>query len=276
MCGVPYSGSDIGGFSEAPSTELYLRWFQMNAFLPFFRTHSAFYLPRREPWEFGDEALEIIRRYLELRYRLLPYLYTLAWEASRTGAPLARPLFWSEPEDPALWQVEDAFLLGGDLVVAPVVEEGARRRTLQLPRGGWYGLSDDTYFDGSRQVDLDAPLEHIPVLVRAGTVLPMQEGERLTLHVYPPRNAEVEGGQLYNDAGDGYGSYRLDRFRLKRFDGGFELTRTSEGAFSGQSGRIELHLHGFLATRVVADGLEIEHENERLMVGEFRMVRFVL
>ncbi len=276
VCGVPYSGSDIGGFSEAPSTELYLRWFQMNAFLPFFRTHSAFYLPRREPWEFGHEALGIIRRYLELRYRLLPYLYTLAWEASRTGAPLVRPLFWNEPENPALWKVEDAFLLGGDLVVAPVVEEGARRRTLRLPRGGWYRLSDDAYFDGSRKVDLDAPLEHIPVLVRAGTVLPMQEGERLTLHVYPPRDTGVRGGQLYNDAGDGYGSYSLDRFRLKRFDGGFDLTRTSEGDFPKRHGRIELRLHGFSATRVIVDGLEIEHENERLIVGEFRTVRFLL
>jgi len=81
---------------------------------------------------------------------------------------------------------------------------------------------------------------------------------------------------LYNDAGDGYGSYRLDRFRLKRFDGGFELTRTSEGGFPKRHGQIELRLHGFSATSVVADGLEIEHEDGRLMVGEFRTVRFLL
>lgn len=275
LCGVPYSGSDIGGFSGAPSTELYLRWFQMGTFLPFFRTHSSFYLPRRESWEFGDEALGIIRRYMELRYRLLPYLYTLAWETSQTGAPLARPLFWNEPENPALWQVEDAFLLGGDLLVAPVVEEGARQRTLQLPRGGWYSLSNDAYFDGSRQVNLDAPLEHIPVLVRAGAVLPMEEGERLELHVYRPPDGEAGGGQLYNDAGDGDGPWRLDRFRLTHIEGGFELTKTSEGAFPGRYGRIEVHLHGFSATRVVVDGRETEHENGCARVGEFTTVRFL-
>lgn len=186
MSSVPYSGSDIGGFSGAPSTELYLRWFQMSAFLPFFRTHSSFYLPRREPWEFGDEAIGMIRWYLELRYRLLPYLYTLAWEASQTGAPLARPIFWNEPENPGLWQVEDAFMLGGDLIVAPVVEDGARQRTLQLPHGGWYSLSEDAYLDGSQQVTLEAPLGHIPVLVRAGAVLPMEEGGHLELHLYRP------------------------------------------------------------------------------------------
>ena len=89
-------------------------------------------------------------------------------------------------------------MLGGDLIVAPVVEDGARQRTLQLPHGGWYSLSKDAYLDGSQQVTLEAPLEHIPVLVRAGAVLPMEEGGRLELHLYRPPDGESGSGQIYN------------------------------------------------------------------------------
>jgi alpha-glucosidase len=126
LCGVPYSGPDIGGFTGAPSPELFVRWFQIASYLPFFRTHCAFYLPCREPWEFGDEVLAILRFHLEQRYRLLPYWYTQAWRSSVSGHPLVRPLFWNDAQNRALWEVDDAFLVGDDLLVAPVVVEGGR------------------------------------------------------------------------------------------------------------------------------------------------------
>jgi alpha-glucosidase len=173
LCGVPYSGPDVGGFTGSPSPELYLRWFQLGAWLPLFRTHSAIFAGRREPWEFGEEVLEHARAALLERRRLLPYFVTLAHMARRTGAPYVRPVWWKAPRDRALRDVEDAFLLGDALLVAPVMEEGARQRAVRLPHGRWYDTATGEAYDGPGQVVLDAPLSRIPVLVRAGSVVPV-------------------------------------------------------------------------------------------------------
>ncbi|PZG96626.1 glycosyl hydrolase, partial [Streptomyces sp. NTH33] len=138
LCGVPYSGPDVGGFDGSPSPELYVRWFQLGSYLPLFRTHASLWAGRREPWEFGSEVLRHARVALVERRRLLPYFVTLAHLARRTGAPYVRPLWWGAPEDRALRDCEDAFLLGGSLLVAPVLEPGADRRAVRLPRGRWY------------------------------------------------------------------------------------------------------------------------------------------
>ncbi|HEY9738627.1 MAG TPA: TIM-barrel domain-containing protein, partial [Trichocoleus sp.] len=105
LSGVPFSGPDIGGFLGNPTAELYVRWFQMAAFMPFCRTHSSIVSDPRTPWTFGEPALSIVRDFLQLRYRLLPYLYTLAWEATRSGQPLVRPLFWRDQSNRALWDI---------------------------------------------------------------------------------------------------------------------------------------------------------------------------
>ncbi|MGH3658433.1 MAG: glycoside hydrolase family 31 protein, partial [Micromonosporaceae bacterium] len=137
-CGVPFSGPDIGGFDGHPSAELFVRWFELAAYLPFFRSHCAKSVPPREPWAYGPEVLEQVRGVLEERYTLLPYWYTLAWEAHRTGLPYVRPLGWEDPADRALRGVEDAFLLGDAVLVAPVLVEGVRERAVRLPAGRWY------------------------------------------------------------------------------------------------------------------------------------------
>ncbi|HEY9651505.1 MAG TPA: TIM-barrel domain-containing protein, partial [Coleofasciculaceae cyanobacterium] len=126
LSGIPYSGPDIGGFQGNPSAELYLRWFQMSCFLTFCRSHCANNVEYRAPWTYGEPYLSIIREFLQLRYRLMPYLYTLAWEASQKGYPPVRPVFWCDSEDSALWDVEDAFLLGNALLICPIFQEGAR------------------------------------------------------------------------------------------------------------------------------------------------------
>jgi alpha-glucosidase len=197
---------------------LFVRWLQIASCLPFFRTHCAFYLPCREPWEFGDEVLAILRFHLEQRYRLLPYWYTQAWRSSVSGHPLVRPLFWKDAQNRALWEVDDAFLVGDDLLVAPVVVEGGTKRLVTLPAGGWYSLADDRFYPGGAAVELDAPLERLPLLVRAGSILPMVEGEDLVLHLYRP-GWRIREGWLYSDAGDGYRAYRLDHFTLEPAEG---------------------------------------------------------
>jgi alpha-glucosidase len=191
MSGLPFTGPDVGGFSGAPSAELYMRWFQMAAFLPFFRTHSAIGIPRREPWTFGEGVLNILREFIKLRIQLIPYHYTLAWQASQSGLPPVRPLFWMDIQDQALWKIEDAFLLGDCLLVAPILEEGQSKRSLQLPKGGWYNFWDDQLLNGAGEVTLEAGQERIPILVRAGSVLPVNVSGGLTLHLYPPLTGQA-------------------------------------------------------------------------------------
>ncbi|QES51176.1 glycosyl hydrolase [Streptomyces venezuelae] len=221
LCGVPYSGPDVGGFGGSPSPELYARWFQLGSWLPLFRTHAAIWAGRREPWEFGPEVLAAAGAALAERERLRPYFLALAHLARRTGAPYVRPLWWGAPEDRALRDCEDAFLLGDALLVAPVLECGADRRAVRLPRGRWYDTATGRAYEGPGQVLLDAPLGRIPVLARAGAVIPVREG----LEVWAPARGRTGGGvRVVRDGGGGelerfVSRWRADEVVLEREDG---------------------------------------------------------
>ncbi|MEV4436507.1 glycoside hydrolase family 31 protein [Streptomyces sp. NPDC049555] len=229
LCGVPYSGPDVGGFTGSPSPELYLRWFQLGSYLPLFRTHAAIAAGRREPWEFGAEVLEHARAALRERERLLPYFMTLAHLAHRTGAPYVRPVWWRSPEDRALRDCEDAFLLGDALLVAPVLERGADRRAVRLPRGRWYDTATGRAYEGPGQVLLEAPPARVPVLARAGAVIPVAGAEGgVELEVWAPAPGRTGGGVLVPDAGDGWEQPPVVRFSTRWRDGVVEVER--EGA----------------------------------------------
>ncbi|MGR3873985.1 glycoside hydrolase family 31 protein [Streptomyces graminifolii] len=219
LCGVPYSGPDVGGFDGSPSAELYLRWFQLGAYLPLFRTHASPRAGRREPWEFGAEVLGHARVALVERRRLLPYFMTLAHLARRTGAPYVRPLWWGAPEDRALRDCEDAFLLGDCLLVAPVLDPGSDRRAVQLPRGRWYDTETERAYEGPAQILVDAPLSRIPVLARAGAVLPVRGADGgLELEVWAPARGRTGGGLVVPDAGDGWDEPEIERY-VARWEG---------------------------------------------------------
>lgn len=252
LSGIPYAGPDAGGFKGAPTPELFLRWLQLAALLPFFRVHSTIGAPRREPWAFGPETRERIAAVLRLRARLMPYLYTLAWETSRTGWPLVRPLFWLDGADRTLWDVDDAFLLGDALLVAPILEEGARAREVRLPAGRWGHLWSDDWVAGPGLARLDGPLEQIPILARGGSILPLEEDGRLALHVFPDRAGGAEGC-CYHDAGDGDGPFRIDRFRLVPDGDWLALTWEHEGAFPFPYDEVAVQLHGVAVREAWAD-----------------------
>ncbi len=273
LSGIPYSGSDIGGFKGNPSAELYLRWFQMSCFMPFCRTHSANNTKPRTPWSFGEPTLSIIREFLRLRDRLMPYFYTLAWEASQSGHPLVRPLFWADSKDSRLWNVEDAFLLGNSLLVCPIVEEGATSRTVILPQGHWYNFWDHTLLAGGTEVNLEAPQDQIPILVKAGSILPMQVGQQLILHLYPPMEKDCQGA-VYSDAGDGYGEWRLDKFQMRRNSKNLELSWEEQGNYAFPYESVQLHLYGFVAKQTWVDGTEVNYQGKVLECKRFRQVRF--
>jgi alpha-glucosidase len=213
LCGVPYSGPDVGGFSGRPEPELYLRWLQLGSYLPLFRTHCAFDAGRREPWEFGPEVLEHAGAALRERERLRPYLATLARLAERTGAPYVRPVWWYDPADRALRETADAFLLGDALLVAPVLAAGVRRREVRLPAGRWYDTATGRVLKGPGTVELDAPLARVPVLARAGAVLPVAGTDGGTeLEVWAPAPGVTGGGVVVRDDDDGWAAPRLDRY----------------------------------------------------------------
>ncbi|MFH9554267.1 TIM-barrel domain-containing protein [Streptomyces sp. NPDC017435] len=216
LCGVPLSGPDVGGLDGAATPELYLRWFQLGAYLPLFRTHASGRARRREPWEFGPEVLEHARVALVERRRLLPYWVTLAHLARRTGAPYVRPVWWAAPGNRVLRDCEDAFLLGDSLLVAPVFGPGLDRRSVQLPRGRWYDTATERAYQGPGQVFVDAPLSRIPVLARAGAVIPVRGDDgRLELEVWAPVRGRTGGGVVVRDAGDGWEEPETERYVVR-------------------------------------------------------------
>ncbi|MEU9355563.1 glycoside hydrolase family 31 protein [Streptomyces griseoloalbus] len=216
LCGVPHSGPDAGGLDGESSPELYVRRLQLGAYLPLFRTHAGPRAGRREPWESGAEVLEHARVALAERRRLLPYFVTLAHLARRTGAPYVRPLWWSAPEERALRDCEDAFLLGDCLLVAPVLEPGAQRRAVRLPRGRWYDTATERAYEGPGQVLVDAPLGRIPVFARAGAVLPVRgEDGGPELEVWAPDRGRTGGGLVVPDAGDGWEEPEIERYTVR-------------------------------------------------------------
>jgi alpha-glucosidase len=232
VSGVPFVGADVGGFMGSPSAELHTRWLQAAALTPYFRTHSNDVSAPREPWAFGTEHERINRATIELRYRLLPYLYTLFEESERSGMPPMRPLWFMYPADTRASLVDDQFLLGGDLLVAPVLHEGQTRREVYFPKGdSWIDWWDGSRHQGGTSAMIAAPLERLPLFVRAGASVPVgpvvqHTGEMskvpLTLTVALGANGR---SHVFQDAGDGYG-YREGASRtivVSQDEGGVRL-----------------------------------------------------
>jgi alpha-glucosidase (family GH31 glycosyl hydrolase) len=233
LTGIPYWGTDIGGFVPTPefTAELYLRWFQFAAFCPLFRAHGrAWKLRLPWGWNTGDtgpaesgnyngtalpdssqlhnEHVEpICRKYLELRYRMLPYLYSAVRECASTGMPIMRALWLHFPDDPKAVQCGDEYLWGKNVLVAPVVEKGATTRQIYLPRGGWYDYWTGERIEGGREISRPVDLETMPLFVRAGAILPLGPVKQyvsekvegpLAISIYPGADSSF---LLYEDDG---------------------------------------------------------------------------
>jgi len=170
MSGFCFYSHDVGGFSGNPSPELYVRWLQLGVFSSHVRAHGS---PPREPWEYGRQVEDLTRRYLTLRYRLLPYILTAATLGAARSLPVARPLLLADPADPVCWQIDDAYLFGPDLLVAPVLQQGATARRVYLPAGTWWNYWNGEQLQGGRFLQVDAPLDVVPLFVRDGSMIPM-------------------------------------------------------------------------------------------------------
>ena len=254
LSGIPFAGSDIGGFNGAPSAELYSRWLQAAALVPFMRTHAMIGTPRREPWSYGPEHERANRAAIRLRYRMMPALYTAYFQHTQQGSPVVKPIFWNTLTDSVGLGTDDEFILGDHLLVAPVVDSGARSRAVYLPAGRWYRMGSGEAYAGGQRVTVQAPdalndggdttsLRGLPIFVRAGAVIPSQavvsyEGQRrldtLSLDIYPG-SAKSE---LYEDAGDGY-AYQRGEYRRTTFTTSatpvLSMTLAQTGSYAGAS-----------------------------------------
>jgi alpha-glucosidase len=213
VSGQPFIGADIGGFIGHPSGELFARWLQLGVFTPLMRAHSVINEKNKEPWEYGDVYTDINRETINLRYRLLPYIYTAMAEASVSGIPAMRPMVFEFPEESRFAETADEFMFGSDLLVAPVVTEGDLRRSVDLPQGTWYDFRSGTPLEGGNSVTVDAPLGLIPVFARAGSVIPTQQNVQytsqapispLTLCAFPPGGGTESLSPYYEDDGSSF------------------------------------------------------------------------
>jgi len=241
LSGAPYFGADIGGYVGNPSGELMARWIQAGTFVPFMRDHTGKGNAAHEPYAFPAERASI-RKYLQLRYALIPYLYTVAWRASTEGEPINRPLFYDF--GPRYLGVEHGFLFGRDLLVFPVLGPGIKEIEAVLPEGIWYGLFDRVQYRAGKVLVPTSPTD-IPVFVRGGSILPralatvrntdeLRKDRSLLLSVYPDSQGHAEGF-LYEDDGISQnhrkGVFLKSTFSARIHRGSLHFSMHQEGSF---------------------------------------------
>src|SRR5215216_2063199 len=245
LSGEPFVGSDVGGFIGRGNGELLVRSYQVSFLAPFCRNHKVIDGYDQEPWRFGKYYEDIIRKYLKLRYTLLPYLYTALEEAHRTGLPLFRPLVLNYQLDSNTFNLDDEFIIGEDLLVAPILQPNQTSRLVYLPAGAWYDYWTNKKYAGGTMISVDAPLDVVPMFVRGGAIIPVGPslnyiGEKpvdpITFNIYPDDRG-LASARLYEDDGlsPAYktGVFRRTALSARRGPGGFVVSVAApEGTYS--------------------------------------------
>ncbi len=253
LSGLQFVGADIGGIMPVSSPELYTRWMQTGLLTPYAWTHSLG-PGNLEPWGFGNRMEGINRESIKLRYRLLPYIYTAFWEASQTGQPIMRPLLLEYPDDPLAVGTNDEYFLGNDLLVAPIVKDYDESRSVYLPKGTWYDYWSDRKYVGPGNVNVNAPLDRMPLFVRGGAIIPSQQDmqytdqhpiDPLTFDLYP---AGPSSRQYYDDDGISFGYqkglYYLRKVSVEPRPEGVSIDISSpEGSFRPPKRSLVLRIH---------------------------------
>lgn len=222
VSGVAFAGPDVGGFAHDASGELLTRWTQVGAFTPYFRNHSAMDTVRQEPWAFGQPYEDIIKKYIELRYQWLPHFYNLFVETTKTGLSVMRPLFMEYPEDSNTFNLSDQFMIGDNVIIAPILKPDTYHRVVYLPVGSWYDYWTDKLYVGGTHVLVEAPIDTLPIFVRAGTQLlhgsirqsTMDKEYEMNIHLYLQDGAGA-AFTLYDDDGESF-SYKEGNYLEKR------------------------------------------------------------
>ncbi|WP_100330314.1 glycoside hydrolase family 31 protein [Bacillus xiapuensis] len=262
ISGIPFSGADVGGFAHDAAEELLVRWTQLGAFMPYFRNHSNLGTVRQEPWSFGDKAESIIKQFIQLRYRWLPYIYTLFREAHQTGMPVMRALILEYPDDIQTVNLSDQFLLGEHVLVAPITKPNTSHRAVYLPEGEWYDYWTDQKMSGKRHILAEAEWDQLPLFIKEGAILPQADtfkpADQLSIHIYPGN--EVSEFLLYDDDGETFAYQNGDYFELniKAWKKGSTAYIEIDERHSGYTPTwkdISINVHGAVA-RMVINGKE--------------------
>jgi alpha-glucosidase len=283
LSGQPFVGADVGGFQGHSNAELFLRWMQYGTLTPFCRNHSEIGNVDQYAWTWGDAVTDVVREAIRLRYRLLPYLYAAFLRACETGAPVQRPLVFDHQYDPAVRDLDDEYLLGPDLLVAPVVAAGTTARHVYLPAGGWYDWHTGEAVAGRRWLLAPTPMERIPVFARAGAVIPMwpqappstagHHPAAIELHLFVPDGDGTGRSFLQEDDGLTFAARDGARYRTT-----FEVTRRGprvalqasvEGDGYPEFAREAFHLvvHGAAPEQVVLDGATVAVRDGRVEIA---------
>jgi len=294
ISGQAFVGADVGGFEGDTNPELFLRWMQYGTLTPFCRNHSSIGWIDQYPWSFGGAIEDLVREAIQLRYRLLPYVYTSFATASETGAPVQRPLIFEHQHDHAARDLDDQYLFGADLLVAPVLKPGITARQVYLPSGTWYDWDTDEVLSGPRYVRVEVTMDRIPLFARGGAVIPMwpsappsaagYQPTTVELHLFVPATDGTYRSTLQEDDGTTFAANHGARVRTT-----FEVSRANreitlraevegDGYPEFRRGEFELVVHGAVADTIVVDGTERSLDSGRLTLsneGTPFMIRFL-
>ncbi|MEL1244637.1 glycoside hydrolase family 31 protein [Flavobacterium sp. DGU11] len=279
LSGMGFTGSDIGGFAEQPTGELYARWIQLGVFHPFCRTHSSGHHGEQEPWAFGQEVIDVTRKFIELRYQLLPYLYTMFWQYIDEGLPMLKPLVYYDQEDTQTHYRTDEFIFGNHILVCPILEPNAVGRRMYIPRGTWYNYWTNEVVTGGKELWVDTAFDQIPIFVKAGAIIPKypiqqyvgeKEIEELTLDVYYTEGKEIS--IVFEDAQDGYdytkGRYALRTFTLTGKEKNLVIRQHKEGKYITPYSNFKINLTGlpFIVQSIEVDNETVSLEDLKLNI----------
>jgi len=273
ISGVSFSGSDIGGFIGKPTPDMMVRWIQLAIFHPFCRVHSSQNDGDQEPWSFGEEALDLFREAVELRYRMLPYHYTAFYRHHRTGEPILKPLVFIDQKDENVYNRNHEFVCGDHILTTSIHEEKAKEVEVYLPSGEWYDFWSGKVSRGGREIEVELTPSTFPLFIKAGAIIPfypLQQYvdeiliEEVELKVFYTLGQEAS--YLYEDAHNGYEYEEGDkRYTTFHYDGtGEQLTITQdvEGGFIPTYKNYKIELVGMpdITRKVFVDGNPIVGE----------------
>ncbi|AKA34014.1 glycoside hydrolase family 31 protein [Flagellimonas lutaonensis] len=277
MSGYSFIGSDIGGFAEQPNGELFARWIQLGIFHPFCRVHSSGDHGDQEPWSFGKEITDIVRKFIELRYELLPYIYTMFYKYVNDGLPMLKSLVFYDQEDSQTHFRTDEFIFGDQILVCPVQEPNAQGRRMYIPRGKWYNYWTDEVVEGGDEKWVAAGIDKIPIFVKEGAIVPKypvqqyvgeKELTELKLDVYYKDG--TENSMVYEDQHEGYdykkGRFSLRKFRLRGKPKELIVQQFKDGSYITPYNKLRLQFHGlpFTIKKIELDNEKVDLKSVKL------------
>ncbi len=271
ISGMSFIGTDIGGFAEQPTGELFVRWIQLGIFHPFCRVHSSGDHGDQEPWAFDENVTDIVRKFIELRYKMLPYLYTAFYQYVKDGTPMVKPLVLLDQDDHQTYYRTDEFMFGKHLLVCPILQPNSKGRRMYVPKGNWFNYWTHEVVEGGKELWVDADIDSIPLFVKEGAIIPkypVQQyvGEKVIeeveLEVYYKEGKE--SSVLYEDAHEGYdykkGRFSYRTFKLTGLKNELIIQQHKEGKYTTTYDRFKLDLKRlpFIIKTIEVDNQEVQ------------------